>query len=76
VQNLEAGSTGALGEWKLHERPVALVAFREKDHELISVDLDGKVKLWDVASRKLVRADDGRGESEGTFAISGNANVL
>jgi WD40 repeat protein len=65
-----------LGEWKLHERPVALVAFREKDDELISVDLDGKVKLWEVASRKLVRADDGGGESEGTCAISGNGNVL
>jgi WD40 repeat protein len=65
-----------LGEWNLHERPVVLVAFREKDLELVSVDLDGKVKLSDVATRKLLRTAAGRGKSDGVLAISGNGNIL
>ncbi len=65
-----------LDELKLHERPIALVAFREKDLELISVDLDGKVKKWDLANRILSRAGDGQGKNRGVIAVSGNSSIL
>jgi RNA polymerase sigma factor (sigma-70 family) len=77
AEPLPVGAWTRLGTLKLrHENPVLCVTFSPDGKVLASTAMNGKIRLWDVATGNLIRESHGHGGSRESLVYSADGKHL